>query len=49
VSFVMSKILHILQVGSLKHKKKLYFLHQLQNPTALQVINYETNSNLNLS
>jgi hypothetical protein len=44
-----TKILQILQVNSLKYKEKLYFLDQLQNPTGLQVINVETNSNLNLT
>jgi hypothetical protein len=43
----MTKISQILQVDSFKHKEKLYFLDQLQNPTGLQVINSGTNSNLN--
>jgi hypothetical protein len=43
VSFPMSKIGQILQVDSLKHGKKLYFLDQLQNPIGLQVINSGTN------
>jgi hypothetical protein len=37
-----------LYIDSLKHKEKLYFLDQLQNPTVLQVTNFRTNSNLNL-
>jgi hypothetical protein len=47
LSFLMYKILQILQVGSLKHKAQLYILDQLQNPIGLQVINSGTNSNLN--
>jgi hypothetical protein len=37
-----------LQVDSLKHREKLYFLDQHQNPNVLQVINSGTNLNLNL-
>jgi hypothetical protein len=44
----MFKIYQILSIDSLKHKVKLYFWDELQNPTRLLVINSKTNSNLNL-
>jgi hypothetical protein len=47
-TFLMSKILQLLQFDILKHTEKLYFLYQFQNPTWLQVINSRPNSNLNL-
>jgi hypothetical protein len=37
-----------LQIDSLKHNEKLYFLDQLQNAKGLQVKNSGTNSKLNL-
>jgi hypothetical protein len=48
ILFLMSKIRQILQVDSLKHMEKFYFLEPLQNPTRLNIINLRTNSNLNL-
>jgi hypothetical protein len=42
VTFPMSKISQSLQVGSLKHMEKLYFLDELQNPKGLQVKNSGT-------
>jgi hypothetical protein len=49
MTFLMSKIYQTFQDDSFKHKEQLYFLDQLQNPTLLQVINFGTNSNLNLT
>jgi hypothetical protein len=48
VSFLMSKILEILQGDSLKHMEQLYLLAQLQTCSTCQVTNSITNSNLNL-
>jgi hypothetical protein len=48
VSLPMSKILQILQIDSLRDKKELYFLDQLQNPIVLRGINYGTHSNSNI-
>jgi hypothetical protein len=48
VTFPMSKIHHIFQEESLKHKEQLSFLAPLQIPSVLQVINSGINSILNI-
>jgi hypothetical protein len=47
--FPMSKNTQILHVDSLKHKKQLYFLDELQIPSLFHVTNSGTYSNLNIT